>query len=182
MLTIQAVDHIVLNVADVEVSAAWYEQILGMTRVDQRSASGDIRMGMMFGANKINLRPVDVSQESWFTARSPTVGGEDLCFLTTAEPDAVARHFRAHGIEVVAGPIRKSGARGSVQSVYVRDSDGTSLKCRPTANRSPHSAVGREGGSRGDDPRRRSSPASIVDKGNQHTAHSACSVQYGHVR
>jgi len=128
MLTIQAVDHIVLNVADVEVSAAWYEQILGMTRVDQRSASGDIRTSMMFGANKINLRPVDVSQESWFTARSPTVGSEDLCFLTTTEPDAIARHFRAHGIEVVAGPIRKSGARGSIQSVYVRDPDGNLIE------------------------------------------------------
>ena len=113
MLTIQAVDHIVLNVADVEVSAAWYERILGMTRIDQRSASGEIRTSMMFGANKINLRPVDVSQESWFTARSPTVGSEDLCFLTTAEPDAVAQHFEAHGIEVVTGPVTKSGCARS---------------------------------------------------------------------
>ena len=128
MLTIQAVDHIVVNVSDVEVSAAWFEQILGMARVDQRSASGEIRTSMVFGANKINLRPVDVSQESWFTARSPTVGSEDLCFVTTAEPEAVTQHFRAHGIEIVTGPVTKSGARGPIESVYVRDPDGNLIE------------------------------------------------------
>jgi catechol 2,3-dioxygenase-like lactoylglutathione lyase family enzyme len=128
MLTIQAVDHIVLNVADVEVSAAWYEQVLGMARVDQRTASGDIRTSMMFGASKINLRPVDVLPENWITARSPAVGSEDLCFLTTAEPNAVAQHFGVHGIEVVTGPVTKSGARGPIQSVYVRDPDGNLIE------------------------------------------------------
>lgn len=83
---------------------------------------------MMFGANKINLRPADASQESWFTARSPCVGGEDLCFLTIAEPDAVAQHFTTHGIEIVTGPVTKSGARGPIESIYVRDPDGNLIE------------------------------------------------------
>jgi catechol 2,3-dioxygenase-like lactoylglutathione lyase family enzyme len=32
MLTILTFDHIVLNVTDVETSAAWYARVLGMTR------------------------------------------------------------------------------------------------------------------------------------------------------
>ncbi|MES3153775.1 VOC family protein [Sphingomonas faeni] len=128
MLTIEAVDHIVLNVADVERSAAWYERVLGMARVDRRVASGKVRTSMMFGDSKINLRPVAASQDSWFTARAPSVGSDDLCFLTTAEPDAVVRHFTACGVPIVTGPVTKAGARGPIESVYIRDPDGSLIE------------------------------------------------------
>ncbi|WBO24426.1 VOC family protein [Sphingomonas abietis] len=128
MLIIEAIDHIVINVGDVELSANWYEQILGMARVDQRAASGEIRTSMMFGANKINLRPIGASQDSWFTARSPEVGSEDLCFLTMADPAAVAHHFKTHDVEIITGPVTKAGARSPIESVYVRDPDGNLIE------------------------------------------------------
>ena len=33
-LSIDAIDHIVLNVADLEVNAAWYVRVLGMERIE----------------------------------------------------------------------------------------------------------------------------------------------------
>ena len=47
-LAIDRFDHIVLNVKDVETSAAWYEQVLGMKREDFESRSGK-RVSVKFG-------------------------------------------------------------------------------------------------------------------------------------
>lgn len=128
MLTIHAIDHIVFNVRDVETSARWYGRVLGMRRTDVRSDRGDQRTSMVFGQNKINLRPIDASQESWFTGEAPSAGGQDLCFLTSCSPDAVAAHFRDCGVDIEVGPVTKNGARGPICSVYVRDPDGNLIE------------------------------------------------------
>ncbi|GAA0674120.1 catechol 2,3-dioxygenase-like lactoylglutathione lyase family enzyme [Sphingomonas insulae] len=128
MLTINAIDHIVFNVRDVETSARWYEAVLGMNRTDVRSDRGEPRTSMTFGQNKINLRPIDASQERWFTGRAPSAGGQDLCFLTSLSPDAVAAHFRNCDVDIEAGPVTKKGARGPICSVYVRDPDGNLIE------------------------------------------------------
>ena len=128
MLTIDAIDHIVFNVRDVELSAAWYGRVLGMKRVDARSDAGEPRTSMVFGRNKINLRPIDASQDSWFTGQTPSVGGQDVCFLTRQSPEEVAAHVRSCGVEVELGPVTKSGAQGPIRSVYIRDPDGNLIE------------------------------------------------------
>ena len=128
MLTITSFDHIVFNVRDVETSASWYEAVLGMNREVVNSERGDTRISLTFGQNKINLRPADTSQDKWFTGKAPTPGSDDLCFLTNASPDDVARHFEAANVKVEQGPIEKRGARGPICSVYVRDPDGNLIE------------------------------------------------------
>ena len=128
MQTVEAIDHIVFNVRDVELSALWYARVLGMKRTDATSDKGEQRTSMSFGQNKINLRPIEASRESWFTGNAPSAGGQDLCFLTNLPPDAVAAHFRDHQVEVELGPVTKSGARGPICSVYVRDPDGNLIE------------------------------------------------------
>ncbi|WP_428061725.1 VOC family protein [Brevundimonas sp.] len=128
MLTVNAFDHIVLNVRDVDLSAKWYGQTLGMERRDARAPSGDVRTSLFFGGNKINLRPLDASQADWFTGRNPGAGGADLCFLTELEPDAVLAHLRHCGVSVELGPVDKRGAKGPIRSVYVRDPDGNLIE------------------------------------------------------
>ena len=127
-MKVKAVDHIVLNVADVEAAAAWYTRVLGMDRKAARSDDGAERTSLVFGPNKINLRPASASQDDWFTARTPTAGSDDLCFLIDAAPPEVVAHFRRCGVEVELGPVTKSGARGSICSVYVRDPDGNLIE------------------------------------------------------
>jgi catechol 2,3-dioxygenase-like lactoylglutathione lyase family enzyme len=129
MLSVEAIDHIVINVADVESSAAWYERALGMTREIADAPGGQFpRTSMRFGRHKINLRPIEAAQEDWFTAEAPRPGSDDLCFLTKVAPDAVADHFRRCGITIVLGPTMKKGALGPIRSVYVRDPDGNLIE------------------------------------------------------
>jgi catechol 2,3-dioxygenase-like lactoylglutathione lyase family enzyme len=91
MLTILTFDHIVLNVTDVETSAAWYARVLGMTREETVPPTGGApRVSMNFGRHKINLRPLHASQEEWFTARSPQAGSDDLCFITTSPRNSLS--------------------------------------------------------------------------------------------
>src|SRR3954452_983881 len=81
-------DHLVLNVADVEVSAAWYVEVLRMRREVARG-----RTILWFGQQKLHLRPLAATQEEWFTGRRPTAGSDDLCFETEATVDALTAHL-----------------------------------------------------------------------------------------
>lgn len=128
-LTVQALDHLVVQVSDLEASARWYARALGMTREDVPPAPGKPpRTAMRFGRQKINLRPIATSKEDWFTADHEAAGGEDLCFLTDSTPDEVVRHLRAQGIAIVTGPGLRQGAQGTLISVYCRDPDGSLIE------------------------------------------------------
>jgi catechol 2,3-dioxygenase-like lactoylglutathione lyase family enzyme len=128
-LTIEALDHLVINVSDLEASVAWYQRVLGMRREDFAPGAGKAqRTSLKFGRQKINLRPIGASKEDWFTADHETAGSDDLCFLTTSGPEAVVAHLRACGVEIEVGPVEKSGARGTLISVYCRDPDGSLIE------------------------------------------------------
>src|SRR5271154_3665429 len=128
-LTVQALDHVVVNVEDAEISASWYQRVLGMTREDFHPAPGQKpRISVKFGAQKINLRPIAASKDTWFTADHEAAGSDDLCFLTQSPPDAVVAHLKACGVAIEAGPVEKRGARGTLISVYCRDPDGSLIE------------------------------------------------------
>lgn len=128
-LAVDALDHLVINVRDVEAAAAWYRRVLGMTREDFDPGPGKVqRTSMKFGQQKINLRPLSASKEEWFTASHEKAGSDDLCFLTSASPRAVADHLRACRVEIIEGPSDKRGARGTIVSVYCRDPDGSLIE------------------------------------------------------
>lgn len=126
-LVVEALDHVVVNVTDVEVAAAWYQRVLGMTREDTYPPRGKVT-AMKFGRQKINLRPVSATKEDWFTADHEAAGSDDLCFLTNSPPQAVADHLRACGVAVIEGPTEKRGAMGTIVSVYCRDPDGSLIE------------------------------------------------------
>lgn len=128
-IEVNAVDHLVLNVTDAERSAAWYERVLGMKRLDFNPGHGrTTRISMLFGNQKINLRPVTTDKQEWFTADHEAAGSDDLCFLTTATPQDVIAHFKDCGVAIEEGPVEKQGARGTLISVYCRDPDGSLIE------------------------------------------------------
>ncbi len=128
-LTVEALDHLVINVRDVEVSARWYRDVLGMVRQESDPKPGEKpRKFLKFGRQKINLRPVTISKEVWFTAENETAGSNDLCVLTQSDPDAVIKQLGTRGIAVEKGPVRKQGARGELISIYCRDPDGNLIE------------------------------------------------------
>jgi catechol 2,3-dioxygenase-like lactoylglutathione lyase family enzyme len=125
--SIDSIDHLVLNVADVEASAAWYVRVLGMQRVDFDSRSGT-RVAVHYGAQKINLRPKDADLVEWFTGAAPVPGSADLCFVTKASSDTVKAYWQEQGVAIEAGPVARAGARGQMTSVYCRDPDGNLIE------------------------------------------------------
>jgi catechol 2,3-dioxygenase-like lactoylglutathione lyase family enzyme len=123
---VNALDHIVINVTDVARTVEWYRTILGMEVVVFDPGQGKSRRtSLMFGNQKINVRPKDADKVEWFTADHEAAGSDDLCFLTASTPDEVVAHLRAHGVTIEEGPVAKQGARGTLRSVYCRDPDGS---------------------------------------------------------
>jgi catechol 2,3-dioxygenase-like lactoylglutathione lyase family enzyme len=123
---VDRLDHLVITCRDVEISASWYQRVLGMEREE---FGPHRRTSLRFGGQKINLRPITATQEEWFTGAAGGVPGtDDLCFVVTMKSDQVAEYLRACGVTVEVGPAAKAGALGPIMSVYCRDPDGNLIE------------------------------------------------------
>jgi catechol 2,3-dioxygenase-like lactoylglutathione lyase family enzyme len=128
-LKVHSLDHLVINVADVARSAEWYCKVLGMElKVFDPGQGRTPRTSLLFGNQKINVRPRDADKVEWFTADYETAGSDDLCFLTSATPAEVVAHLKTCGVAIEEGPVAKQGARGTLRSVYCRDPDGSLIE------------------------------------------------------
>jgi catechol 2,3-dioxygenase-like lactoylglutathione lyase family enzyme len=116
-MPIASLDHLVLTVADVDRTVAFYEA-LGM----RLEPFGEGRIALRFGDQKLNLH--EAGHEVEPKAHRPTPGSADLCFLVTEASieDALAG-LAAAGVAVEEGPVCRAGATGALTSVYVRDPD-----------------------------------------------------------
>jgi catechol 2,3-dioxygenase-like lactoylglutathione lyase family enzyme len=121
-LTIDHIDHVVLNCRDVDATVDWYVRVLGMQRV----VFGGGRIALAFGTQKLNVRPTD--SPNWVTAAADVPGSLDLCFIADAEPEAIGAHLRACGVDITEGPVAKTGAQGPMTSHYCRDPDGNLIE------------------------------------------------------
>ena len=123
---VDRLDHLVITCRDVEISASWYQRVLGMEREE---FGPHRRTSLRFGGQKINLRPVTTTQEEWFTGAAGGIPGtDDLCFVVTMKSDQVAEYLKACGVTVEVGPVAKAGALGPIMSVYCRDPDGNLIE------------------------------------------------------
>jgi len=126
---VNGIDHLVINVIDVARTAEWYRKILGMeVRVFEPGHGKTPRLSLLFGDQKINVRPLDANKIEWFTADHESAGSDDLCFLTSSTPEQVVAHLEACGVSIEEGPVTKQGARGVLRSVYCRDPDGSLIE------------------------------------------------------
>jgi catechol 2,3-dioxygenase-like lactoylglutathione lyase family enzyme len=126
---VSALDHLVINVADVARSVEWYRKVLGMeVKVFDPGQGKPVRTSLLFGNQKINVRPRDADKVEWFTADHETAGSDDLCFLTASTPQEVVAHLKACDVAIEEGPVAKQGARGTLRSVYCRDPDGSLIE------------------------------------------------------
>ncbi len=122
---VDRLDHIVINCKDVEISAAWYQRVLGMER---ETFGKDGRTALRFGGQKINLRPHAHPITEWPSGRVTTPGSQDLCFIVTVTAEQIAAHLENCGVTIEIGPIGKAGALGPIDSVYCRDPDGNLIE------------------------------------------------------
>jgi catechol 2,3-dioxygenase-like lactoylglutathione lyase family enzyme len=121
-MDIEAIDHIVLTVQDIDATCDFYSQVLGMSV----TTFGEGRKALLFGAQKINLH--QYGREFEPKAKTPTPGSGDLCFITSVPIAEVLSRLSAAGVEVLEGPVQRTGAVGPITSVYFRDPDGNLIE------------------------------------------------------
>ncbi|GAB4356035.1 MAG: VOC family protein [Kiloniellaceae bacterium] len=116
---ITRIDHVVLTVRDIERAVAFYTRVLKMEAV---SFAGG-RRALTFGQQKINLQTLGME-----TRNHAGIGSGDLCLITDWPPERVVAHLEAENVEIVEGPVEKSGALGPIRSVYFNDPDGNLIE------------------------------------------------------
>jgi len=116
-MKVESLDHLVLTVASIDKTVAFYERVLGMRR-EQFGADG--RWALVFGSQKINLH--QQGREFEPKAHTALPGTGDLCFLVD-DIAAVGAHLEACGVPALMGPVKRIGARGEMTSYYLRDPD-----------------------------------------------------------
>lgn len=116
-MKISHLDHLVLTVADIEISCQFYQSALNFEVI----TFGENRKALQFGHQKINLHQAGKEFEP--KALRPTVGSADLCFIAETSLKDVIAHLHTLNIEIVEGPIERTGATGKILSIYLRDPD-----------------------------------------------------------
>lgn len=116
---IASIDHVVLTTRDMERTVAFYTEVLGM----RREVFGDGRIALVFGQQKLNLQDGKSNAGVAAVADHPTPGSLDLCFLSSEPLDDVIAKLQAHGVPIELGPIKRTGARWPIRSIYLRDPD-----------------------------------------------------------
>lgn len=117
MIDISHLDHLVLTVADSRRSIDFYTRVLGFKAV----TFGDNRKALVFGQQKINLHVKGQSIAPH--AQNPVCGSADLCFIAQTALEQVIAHLRHHGVKIESDIVERTGARGKIRSIYLRDPD-----------------------------------------------------------
>jgi catechol 2,3-dioxygenase-like lactoylglutathione lyase family enzyme len=117
-MNVDGIDHFVLTVRDVEATCDFYSRVLGM-EVEEFEC---VRRALKVGRQKINLHQSGAEFEP--KAGEPTPGSGDFCLTTGVPLEGVVEHVRSCGVELVKGPVTRTGATGRLESAYFRDPDG----------------------------------------------------------
>lgn len=117
MIEIDRLDHLVLTVADIGRTCAFYREILGM----EVETFGAGRVALKFGRQKFNLH--QQGREFLPKADRPTPGSADLCLIAVTPLNEIIAHLGKKGVAIEEGPVARTGATGPILSVYFRDPD-----------------------------------------------------------
>jgi catechol 2,3-dioxygenase-like lactoylglutathione lyase family enzyme len=117
---IDHIDHIVLTTRDKAACVRFYTEVLGMKLTTFKTPTEE-RFAFKFGNQKINVH--EWGKEFTPRAHVAAPGTLDLCFIASMPLDNVVSQLKKHNVNVVDGPVAKTGATGPIRSVYVRDPD-----------------------------------------------------------
>lgn len=128
-MRIRELDHIVLNVADVDRSLDFYTGFLGLKeeRLEQYRR-GEVKFpSVRITADTIvDLFPPPMHEAQ----RGSDPNLNHICLVVEGRLHVVQEALAEAGIAVENGPVEVFGARGNGTSVYVRDPDGNVVELR----------------------------------------------------
>lgn len=120
-MRVTGLDHVVLRVADAEVSLDWYQQVLGLEglRVDE------------WRRGEVPFVSVRVDDTTIIDLLEGGRSDAALDHVALVVDDVDLDELAASGtVDVVTGPASRWGARGTGRSLYVRDPDGHVIELR----------------------------------------------------
>ena len=117
---IDHIDHVVLTTRDLAACLRFYSEILGMT-LERFQTPTETRLALKFGNQKINVH--EWGREFTPRAHVAAPGTLDLCFIASISLEEVISRLKSSKIEILEGPVLKTGATSKLRSVYVRDPD-----------------------------------------------------------
>jgi len=116
-MEITSLDHLVLTVTSIQRTCEFYQRVLGMEII----RFGENRYALKFGSQKINLH--EYGKEFEPKARLPTPGSADICLVSATPMKTVMQHLQQQDINIIDGPLPRTGATGPIISVYFYDPD-----------------------------------------------------------
>lgn len=116
-MKLRTIDHIVITTQDLGACLHFYVDVLGM-ELDR--ANG--RYAVRFADHKLNIH----TRKAEFlpAAKVPTYGSLDLCLIVDGSIEDARHEIDDKGYPIELGPVTRHGARGTTQSLYLRDPDG----------------------------------------------------------
>jgi catechol 2,3-dioxygenase-like lactoylglutathione lyase family enzyme len=130
-LRVVEMDHIVLRVKDVERALQFYGEVLGLStfRVEEYRAGQ-----VPFPCARINDHTI-IDLLPWSQDEPVGDGRRNMDhYCLTIEPTdmvALGEHLRERGVTLVSeGPAQRSGARGTGNSIYIKDWEGNTIELR----------------------------------------------------
>jgi len=117
---IDHIDHVVLTTRDLGGCLKFYSEILGM-RIEKFQTPTETRVALKFGSQKINIH--EWGREFTPRAHVAAPGTLDLCFIAAVSLGKVIEKLKQNHVQILEGPVMKTGATGPIRSVYVRDPD-----------------------------------------------------------
>lgn len=114
---ISHIDHLVITTLSINPCIEFYSQVLGM----KVETFGEGRKALIFGQKKINVH--EYGNEIDPKAHRPVPGSLDICLISVKPLDEVKATLQQNSINIELGPIKRTGARGEIESLYVRDPD-----------------------------------------------------------
>jgi catechol 2,3-dioxygenase-like lactoylglutathione lyase family enzyme len=129
-MSIEAIDHWVLVVKDLEATFAFYRK-LGLDAGWQERPGGRGKRPIIriSETQKLNLYVVDRYEiESPTFAPAYATGSADFCLRWEGTVDEAQEFLKKAGIPALHEPVARSGAQGPGTSLYVRDPDGNLIE------------------------------------------------------
>ena len=130
MMNVIAMDHIVLNVHDMDKMLDFYINVLGLPgeRIEA------------FSEGKVPFPSVRISADTLidlFPMKEPSTAAltekrlNHFCMvIEPAGMQEVITHLEAHGVTVDEGPGTRWGAHGNATSIYFNDPEGNRIEIR----------------------------------------------------
>jgi catechol 2,3-dioxygenase-like lactoylglutathione lyase family enzyme len=84
------------------------------------------RIAVKFGDQKFNIHRGKA--EFLPAARNVAYGSADLCLIAEGSIEQIHAELKAKGAPIELGVVRRTGARGPIDSIYLRDPDGNLIE------------------------------------------------------